>query len=80
MKVDHVGFESNGAATVFVPRSKSDTAGDGRIAYISPATSGLLARWLEASTLQDGPLFRALHLNRPYGSALETSVGPWPQC
>ncbi len=73
MEVQHVRFEDDGSATILIPRSKSDIAGDGRIAYLSPATSTLLARWLVVSELQDGPLFRALHLNRPYNSALETS-------
>ena len=36
MDVDHVRFEKDGTATLFIPRSKSDVAGDGRIAYLSP--------------------------------------------
>ena len=62
---EHVRFEKDGTATIFIPRSKSDTAGDGRIAYLSPETAAALSRWLDASGLQSGPLFRALHLNRP---------------
>ena len=73
MDVDHVRFEKDGTATMFIPRSKSDVAGDGRIAYLSPDTAGVLSRWLEASGLRSGPLFRALHLNRPYDGALATS-------
>ena len=73
MEVEHVRFEKDGTATVFIPRSKSDVAGDGRIAYLSPDTADALSRWLDASGLRNGPLFRALHLNRPYDGALATS-------
>jgi integrase len=72
MAVQHVTFEDDGSATILVPRSKSDTAGDGRVAYLSSITSELLARWLAVSKVQNGPLFRALHLKRPYDGALET--------
>jgi len=73
MQVEHVRFEGDGTATIFIPRSKSDVAGDGRIAYLSPETAAVLFRWLEVSELRSGPLFRALHLNRPYDGALATS-------
>ena len=73
MEVKHVSFEDESNAIVFVPRSKSDIAGDGRLAYLSPETTRLLARWVDAAKLHSGPLFRSLHLNRPYEEALETS-------
>ena len=73
MAVEHVSFEVGGAATILIPRSKSDAAGDGRLAYLSPETAALLSGWLEAAQLQTGPLFRALHLNRPYEGPLATS-------
>ena len=73
MEVNHVRFEKDGTATIFIPRSKSDVAGDGRIAYLSPDTAAALSHWLDASELQRGPLFRALHLHRPYDGALATS-------
>ena len=73
MDVHHVRFERDGAATIAIPRSKSDVAGDGRIAYLSPDTADVLSRWLDASGLRNGLLFRALHINRPYDGALETS-------
>ncbi len=73
MEVQQVTFENDGSATILIPRSKSGIAGDGRIAYLSPATPEHLVRWLVMSNLQNGPLFRALHLKRPYDGALETS-------
>ena len=62
MEVEHVRFESDATTRIFIPRSKSDVAGDGRIAYLSPDTPLVLSRWLDASELRSGPLFRALHL------------------
>lgn len=50
---------SDDLRTLRIPRSKSDQLGDGRLAYLSPNTQTLLASWLEASGLADGPLFRA---------------------
>ena len=76
MQVEHVKFEDDGVAIIFIPRSKSDAAGDGRIAYLSPETAATLFRWLDASGLRSGPLFRALHLNRPYDGALADVLDP----
>ncbi len=45
----------------------------GRLAYLSPETATHLFRWLDTSKLKKGPLFRALHLNRPYEGPLTTS-------
>ncbi len=73
MEVGHLGFEDYDEATILIPRSKSDAAGDGRLAYLSPETVALLKAWLEATKLRSGPLFRALHLNRPHEGTLATS-------
>jgi integrase len=73
MEVQHVTFEDDGSATILIPRSKFDIAGHGPVAYLSSTTSELLARWLQVSRVQNGPVFRALHLKRPYDGTLETS-------
>jgi hypothetical protein len=73
MTVDHLTFESDGIAVIEIPRSKSDVTGKGRIAYLSPATTRLLAQWLARARLRTGPLFRGLHLNRPSHGPLATS-------
>ena len=57
MRIEHVTFGRDGFATVLIPRSKSDLAGDGR----------------RETDLQSGPLFRALHLSRVSSEALATS-------
>jgi len=56
-----------------IARSKSDVTGEGRVAYLSPETKSLLARWLKEADVREGPLFRGLHLHRPADGPLETS-------
>ena len=73
MRVEHVTIGSDGTAMIIIPRSKSDAAGNGRVAYLSPETTALLERWLEEAALRKGPLFRSLHLGRPSKQALDTS-------
>ena len=73
MRVEHLDIRRDGTAALLVPRSKNDMAGDGRIAYLSPETTSLLARWLKEAGLKTGPLFRSLHLSRISQQALDTS-------
>lgn len=70
MRVEHL---SEDLSSIDVPRSKSDPFGDGRIAYLSPATSERLGAWLEAAKLLSGPLFRGLHTRKVSETALSTS-------
>lgn len=51
-------------ASILIRRSKTDQAGDGRVAWFSPVTAQLRKSWLEASQVTSGPLFRSLHLRR----------------
>lgn len=43
-------------SSILIPRSKSDPYGEGRIAYLSEATSRLVEAWLTLSGLEEGPL------------------------
>jgi len=73
MRVEHVTIGSDGTAMIIIPRSKSDAAGNGRVAYLSPETTTLLKRWLEEAPRRKGPLFRSLHLGRVSDQSLDTS-------
>jgi len=73
MRVEHVTIDSRAAASVLIPRSKSDVSGQGRIAYLSPQTASLLRQWIAKAGLKTGPLFRSLHLQRLYDGPLTTS-------
>ena len=73
MHVEHIRFDTEGTATLLIPRTKSDPGGAGRVAHLSPETTELLDRWLDVSKLRGGPLFRSLHLGRPHDGPLATS-------
>lgn len=60
-------------ASVLIPMAKTDHAGEGRLAYLSPQTQVLLQEWLSESGLTKGPLFQALHTRKLSGKPLETS-------
>lgn len=72
MRVEHLRTASDGQWSEIITRSKCDQAGDGRIAWLSPQASKALRRWLELSKVEEGPLFRGLHLRRPSECALNT--------
>ncbi len=60
-------------SSILIPRSKSDPYGEGRIAYLSEATSRLVEAWLTLSGLEEGALFRGLHTHQVAAHALSTS-------
>ena len=72
MQIEHVRRDANGPASILIPRSKADCAGNGRITHLSPATVERLDRWLEAAGIAEGPIFQGLHLGRPSGQPLRT--------
>jgi integrase/recombinase XerD len=59
--------------SIEVRRSKADHHGDGRLAYLSPATQLLLRAWMEASEIKTGALFRSLHTCKVSAQPLDTS-------
>jgi integrase/recombinase XerD len=73
MTVDHLQMSANEDWSMLIARSKSDQAGDGRIAWLSPNTVTRLRRWMDAATITEGPLFRALHLRRVSETGFVTS-------
>lgn len=73
MDVEHVRLDETRTGSILIPRSKSDATGEGRIAYLSPDTTALLARWIKEAGLSEGPLFRSLHLGRVHDGPLATS-------
>lgn len=72
IRIEHLDLQRTGSR-ILIPRTKSDVAGEGRIAHLSPLTAGYLRRWIAASQLSSGPLFRALHLDRVCEGPLCTS-------
>jgi integrase len=72
MQVEHLREASDGRGNILIPTSKGDPNGDGRVAWLSPATSDLLDSWLAAAGIENGPLFRALNRGRVSETALDT--------
>lgn len=71
LQVEHV---SSDCSTVLIPRSKTDQAGDGRLAYLAPRTQEILMEWLDSSGITCGPLFQSLHTRKLSGQPLSTSA------
>lgn len=70
MQVEHLNED---CSRIRIPITKSDPFGDGRIAYLSPATATRLRAWLSAADLHEGPLFRGLHTRKLSDLHLNTS-------
>src|SRR3546814_19779535 len=51
-------MDAQGAGTLFLPSSKTDQAGEGAWAYLSPVTMAAIARWRDKANIRKGPLFR----------------------
>jgi integrase/recombinase XerD len=73
MRVEHLRRSFGGHWSVLIPRSKSDQAGDGRVAWLSPNTIQRLREWMEVGAIEEGPVFRALHLRRVLDTHMATS-------
>jgi integrase len=64
IQAEHIdGPDETGAGTLFVPRSKTDQAGEGAYAYLSPATMRATTRWRSAVRIERGPLFRRVEVH-----------------
>jgi integrase len=57
LQFQDVANSDDGSAMVLVRRSKTDTAGEGATAYLSPLTTKLLATWFTEAALTSGPMF-----------------------
>jgi integrase len=60
IEVEHFDWLPNGEASLLIPRSKTDQAGEGARVWQSKRSVRLLKSWLEAAEITSGPVFRAL--------------------
>lgn len=72
----HIEPQADGAATLFIPRSKTDQEQRGAWAWLSPDTMRRIGAWLEASGVQAGPMFRRVGIDRRRARALRQRVPP----
>jgi integrase len=60
MDVEDFGFMEDGSGRVIIRWSKTDQAGEGSLAYLSPDTVEHLQTWLNVSGISSGAVFRRL--------------------
>jgi len=58
--VEDFNWMDDGSGRVLIRRSKTDQAGEGSLAYLSPDTVAYLRGWLKASGIRSGAVFRRL--------------------
>lgn len=58
--VEHIEDQADGSGLLYLPRSKTDQAGEGAYVYLSADAMQRIKRWLEVSTIPSGTLFRAM--------------------
>jgi site-specific recombinase XerD len=74
LMVGNISEAGDGSGSVLIRRSKTDTTGEGATAYLSPLTMRLVAEWLRASQLKEGPIFLRVVGAKAAGSALTPQV------
>ncbi len=60
LDVEDFSWMDDGSGRVIIRRSKTDQAGEGSVAYLSPDTVVYLKAWLRASRITKGAVFRRL--------------------
>ncbi len=60
MDVEDFSWMDDGSGRVLIRRSKTDQAGEGSLAYLSPDTVVYLKNWLKVSGINSGAVFRRL--------------------
>jgi integrase/recombinase XerD len=61
LRVEDLSKLERGAMSILVRRAKNDPFGDGRLGYLTPKTVKLLKKWLKASNIKEGWLFRRIY-------------------
>jgi integrase/recombinase XerD len=64
----------DGSGRVLIRRSKTDQAGEGGLAYVSPDTVAYLRVWLRASGIKRGAVFRGLIGRGRIGARLQVDA------
>ena len=67
LDVADLSFAADGGLLVRIRRSKTDQQGEGSTHYAGKPAAALLRRWLKASGIDDGPLFRRIHRSGAVG-------------
>jgi integrase len=77
LEVRDIEFWPNGTGQALIRRGKTDTEGQGRVAYLSRETVKWLKIWLDRAKISEGPIFRRLIGQGQIGDALRSgSIAP----
>ena len=76
LQVADVTIDRGGSASLLVRRTKTDPEGGGSILYLHLDTVKLVRKWLCASGIAAGPLFRSLRKDGTVGESLDESQVP----
>jgi integrase len=77
LEVKDIDFHPDGTGLALIRRGKTDTAGEGKTAYLSRETVRWLKVWLAHAKVSEGVLFRRLIGQRQVGGALNPgSIAP----
>jgi len=60
LELKDIEFWPNGTGQALIRRGKTDSEGQGRVAYLSRETVRWLTVWLEHAKIKEGPIFRRL--------------------
>jgi len=74
LAVEDIERAEDGSGTVVIRRSKTDVAGEGATAYLSPLTMRLVAEWLRESELRSGPMFARVVGSDGVGNPLTAQI------
>jgi integrase len=74
LRIEDVADSGDGSGSVLIRRSKTDTAGEGATAYLSPLTMRLVTEWLQASQLKSGPVFARVVGGNGIGDSLTAQI------
>ena len=74
MDVEDFSFMEDGSARAIIRRSKTDQAGEGSLAYLSPDTVEYLWAWLKVSGINSGAVFRRLIGRERIGPRLQVDA------
>jgi integrase len=85
LRIEDIEELGDGSGSILIRRSKTDAAGEGAMAYLSPLTMRLVAEWLQASKLKSGPIFVRVRGSSGVGESLTAQnvtaifkkVGQW---
>jgi len=74
LRIEDIAEAADGSGSVVIRRSKTDTAGEGATAYLSPLSMRVVSTWLSASQLKSGPVFARVVGKNGVGDVLTAQI------